>query len=157
MKLRLLVFLLILTLTFPIEKVSAQSWLNWNWAEYSNWTLLSKTGDFTQPHWWWFRPEKRPISNAYVLLNHKPNSWVPTYSGCAFNPNGQTGKKYTVTRKGITFEYFLYENVTLVAPVAVNKGKVIAQTKGPRITGGLAVCGVRFYPPGVPVIVKLPF
>jgi len=155
---RKLVFLILLGLILLMPgKLLAQSWVNWNWVEYSNWTLLSKTGDFTQPHWWWFRPEKRPLNNSYVLLNHKTNSWAPTYSGCAFNPNGQTGKKYTVVRKGITFEYFLYENVSLVAPVVVNKGKVIAQTKGPRMTGGLAICGVRFFPPGVPVVAKLPF
>lgn len=149
-------FLFVLALTLP-NKAIAQSWINWNWVDYSNWPLLSKSGDFTQRHWWWFRPEKRPVNKSYILMNHKTNSWVPTYTGCAFNPNGQVGQKFTIVRMGITFEYFLYESVSVVAPVPVPGGKVIAQTKGPRITGGLAVCGVRYFPPGVPVIAKLPF
>jgi len=156
MKKILIFFLFALLVTLP-NKTFAQNWFNWNWVEYSNWSLLTQSGVFIQPHWWWFRPEKRPSNKAYVLMNYKADSWVPDYAGCAFNPNNQAGKKFTVIRKGITFEYFLYESVTLVAPVPVPGGKVIAQTKGPRITGGLAVCGIRYFPPGVPVIAKLPF
>jgi hypothetical protein len=157
MKLRLLVFLLILTLTFSIEKVSAQKWLNWNWVEYSNFSLLTEKGDYTQPHWWWFRPERRPANQAYILLNHTLPYGLPTKDGCIFNPNGKLGKKFTVVKRGITFEYYLYENVGLVAPVGVRGGTVVAQTKGPRITGGAGICGVRYFLPKTPVKVNLPF
>jgi len=127
-----------------------------NWQNESNSALLTETGDFTNAWWWWFRPDKRPVSNPYLLLNHKSNSWSPTYDGCAFNPNGNSGKKYTVTKNGVEYEYYLFEKVVLVAPVQVGGGKVIAQTKGNRITGGLGICGVRYFPYAVPIKIALP-
>jgi hypothetical protein len=131
--------------------------LDWDWRKVSNWSLLSKPGNFTDPYWWWFRPEKRPALRPYILMNHQPNSWVPTYKGCAFNPNKQYGKNFTVRRGGFVYEYFVYENTTLVSLVPVSRGVVVAQVRGPRLTGGLGICGVRYFPPGVPVKVNFPF
>jgi hypothetical protein len=153
------VFALILAIVIfgGTGKVSAQNWLNWNWTDYSNSALLTESGDFTKPWWWWFRPERRPTTMSYVLLNHSPNSWLPTYNGCAFVPNGKIGKKFTFFRQGIEFEYYLYENVGVVGPVSIRGANVIAQTKGPRLTGGFGACGVRLFLPKVPVVVKPPF
>jgi hypothetical protein len=157
MKLKLVTALFVLIATFSTSQkvVLAQNWLNWVWSDYSNSSLLTETGDFTKSWWWWFRPEKRPAT-AYILLNHASYG-LPTYNGCAFNPNGKLGKKFTVVKRGITFEYFLYENVGIVAPVGVRGGTVVAQTKGPRMTGGSGICGIRYFLPKTPVKVNLPF
>lgn len=157
MKLKVLVFLFLVAL-LPSPKAYGQNWLNWVWSDYSNSSLLTQKGDFTQPHWWWFRPERRPASGnmAYILLNHRPYGGA-TYVGCAFNPNGLAGKKFVVVKNGVTFEYSVFENVGLVAPVSLRGGTVVAQTKGPRITGGFGICGVRYFAPRIPVKVTLPF
>jgi len=151
---KLILVLVLLGLLTPLS-VQANT-LNWDWRQVSNWSLLSKTGGFTDPYWWWFRPEKRPAQRPYILMNHRPNSWVPTYEGCAFNPNNQTGKRFVVRRNSFVYEYFVYENITLVTLVPVSRGFVVAQVRGPQLLGGLGVCGVRYFPPGVPVKVTFP-
>lgn len=159
MKLKVsIVLLLVSVLCVSAPKAHAQNWLNWVWSDYSNSALLTQSGDFTLPHWWWFRPERRPSSGtmAYILLNHRPYGGA-TYVGCAFNPNRKVGKRFKVVKNGVTFEYFVFENVGLVAPVSLRGGTVVAQTKGPRITGGFGICGVRYFAPRIPVKVTLPF
>jgi hypothetical protein len=144
------------SLMFDSGKAFSQNYLNWVWSDYSNSSLLLEKGDFSMRHWWWFRPERRPSNMSYILMNYGKYG-LPSSNGCAFNPNGMLGKKYTVVKSGITFEYYVYEKVGMVSPVPLRGGTVVAQTKGPRITGGAGICGVRYFAPKVPVKITLPF
>ena len=155
MKRSALLLLLLLETMINSPEVSLAA-TNWNWRDYSNSALLTEGGDFSLPWWWWFNQSRRPSSNAYLLMNHKDGTWISTTSNCAFNPNKDLGSKYVVVKNGVTYEYFVYSKVTLVAPGPIPYGSVVAQTKGPRITGGIALCGVRYFPPGVPIKVNLP-
>ena len=143
-----------LVIWFLIAPTLARGAADWNWQNYSNSALLSEGGDYTLPWYWWFT--RRPSDKPYLLMNHKEKSWVSQTSGCAFNPNGAVGQKYTTTKNKVSYEYYVYSKVTLVAPVNVPNGTVVAQTKGLQITGGVSLCGVRYFPYGVPVKLTLP-
>lgn len=147
------ILVLILLFIFLAPK-SAWGAANWNWQDYSNSSLISEGGDYSLPWYWWF--SRRPAGKPYLLMNHKPGTWVSTTSGCAFTPNGTIGQKFTTTKNKVSYEYYVYTKVTLVAPVSVPGGSVVAQTKGPQITGGVSLCGVRYFPPGAPVRLTLP-
>ena len=156
MKKVLLVVILCVSLLIPRVVLGAPKAANWNWQDYSNSALLSERGDYSLDWYWWFNPNRRPVGKAYLLMNHKESGWVSTTSNCAFNPNGVLGQKFVTIKKGITYEYYIYLKAALVAPISIPGGAIIAQTKGPRITGGLALCGTRYFPPGVPIKIVIP-
>jgi hypothetical protein len=155
MKKVLVVFFLLLLL-FPNVVNGATKVVDWNWTNYSNSALLSEGGGYTLDWYWWFNSNRRPVGKAYLLMNHKESGWVSTTSNCAFNPNGVLGQKFVTIKKGITYEYYVFLRATLVAPLSVPGGTVIAQTKGPKITGGVELCGTRYFPPGVPIKIVIP-
>ena len=156
MKKAILTTILCAILLLPTIVSGAAKATNWNWMDYSNSALLAEGGDYSLAWYWWFNPTRRPAGKAYLLMNHKESGWVSTTSNCAFNPNGVAGQKFVTIKKGVTYEYYVFLRATLVAPLSVPGGTVIAQIRGPRITGGVELCGTRYFPPGVPIKIVIP-